>query len=683
MPVDRDRNASASARAMVTGGHELGDGAASLLRSALESTADGILVVDRDGRVALWNKRFVDMWRLPPSLTAGRDDEQLIAAVLEQLADPDGFLAKVRALYATPDAESEDVLDFTDGRRFERSSRPQRLGAEIVGRVWSFRDVTARARAEESLRASDERYRLVARATRDAIWEWDCRANTLHWNGAVSTLFGYAPHEVTTEPTWWDDRLHPDDRARCVAGLRAVLDRGESTWTAEYRFRRGDGSYATVLDCAAVARDAGGRPARVVGAMLDISAQRRLEAELQQAQKMEAVGRLAGGVAHDFNNLLAAIKCNLSLLGDDLRDATAQSGEPTVRQQLEQVRETEVVVDRAAALVRQLLAFSRRQVLKPQRTDLNETVAIVERLLKRVLPPEVALCAMLEPALDTVICDGGQMEQVLINLVLNARDAIATKDQAPGRGIISVTTCNVTLDSPLVDRHCEVPAGHYVMLAVGDTGSGMAPETVDHLFEPFFTTKGPGAGTGLGLATVHGIVLQSGGCITVASRPGGGSTFTIYLPATARSEATAMAEVRLPAPAGALGTRSLVMVVDDEHAIRFAATRVLERAGFQVVSAEHGRRAIEILDDARSAGGRMPSLVLTDLAMPVMGGRELGATLATRYADVPVLYMSAYPVGELSARGLGDSTWPIVQKPFEVGDLITAVRAHLRATVEC
>jgi PAS domain S-box-containing protein len=339
-------------------------------------------------------------------------------------------------------------------------------------------------------------------------------------NRALCETVGYSEAELLG--LTFQDITHPDDLEQDLELLRRML-RGElTTFQLEKRYVHKHGRHVPILLTVSLVRDAGGAPRYFVSQMQDMTERRALEERLRQAAKMEAVGRLAGGVAHDFNNLLTAITCSVSLVSEGL------APDDPARADVEEIR---AAADRAAELTRKLLAFSRQQMLRPTLLDLNEVVRGIERLLQRVLGGDVAVHAALEPALARVHADAGQVEQVLMNLAVNAHDAM------PGGGALVIATANVSLDAPLAHRHGVLEPGAYVTLAVRDTGHGMDEPTLARLFEPFFTTKEVGKGTGLGLATVHGIVHQSGGQIVVESAPRRGTTFTIYLPARERVEA--------------------------------------------------------------------------------------------------------------------------------------------------
>jgi len=386
---------------------------------------------------------------------------------------------------------------------------------------------------------------------------------------------------------------------------------------------------------------------------------RRLEDQLLQAQRMEAVGQLAAGVAHDFNNVLTAVLGSSELL---LLDTPVGS---TTREEIEIIRDA---ATRAQDLIRQLLAFSARQVLQPVVLDLNALVDNVHKMLRRLIGEDITLAAMLAPGLGRVRADPGQLEQVLVNLAVNARDAM------PGGGRLALTTANVDVEPPPpgADAGGPVPPGRYVVLQVTDTGSGMDAITQARIFEPFFTTKPRGRGTGLGLATVYGVVRQSGGHIAVESAPGAGTTFRMYLPRVDAPLAAATAPQRAAAAAGS-GT---ILLVEDERLVRVLARKVLEQAGYRVLAAEGGAQALEL---ARGHSGVI-DLLLTDVVMPEMSGREVVRRLLQERPAVRVLYMSGYSDEAVAQHGVLDAGTSFIAKPFTPTTLATKVREVLEAT---
>src|SRR5437879_2211814 len=380
----------------------------------------------------------------------------------------------------------------------------------------------------------------------------------------ISRLTGYEVEEVL-RPDWLRDNVHPEDRERIRGDLAEQFPTGQ--FTIEYRFRHKDGSYRWILDEGRVRHDATGHAVEVVGAWIDITERKRLETQLRQAQKMEAIGQLAGGVAHDFNNVLTAIAGNAELLQEGFAD-----GDPK-RETVEEIR---TAASRAESLTRQLLAFSRQQILQPRVLEVNRAVAGMEKMLRRLIGEDIDLVSMLPREVGQVVADPSQIEQVILNLAVNARDAM------PTGGRLTIETANVEFDAAYARAHAPAVPGRFVMIGVSDSGAGMTPEVQARVFEPFFTTKAPGKGTGLGLATVYGIVRQSAGFIWVYSEPGQGTAFKIYLPRAAddlrpETASTTVAEAR--------GGDEVILLVEDEAAVRRVALHALQRYGYTVLEA--------------------------------------------------------------------------------------------------
>jgi two-component system, cell cycle sensor histidine kinase and response regulator CckA len=401
-----------------------------------------------------------------------------------------------------------------------------------------------------------------------------------------------------------------------------------------------------------------GHIVRAWGSQRDVTDRRRTLDRLQQAQRMESVGKLAGGIAHEVNNMMSVVLgCSEFVLRrPDLH--------PAVRADVEQVREA---AERSAAITAQLLAFSRRQMLRPVPLDLNAVVRDLEPMLRRTLGETIALDLRLGP-LGSISADRGQLHQVLLNLALNARDAM------PLGGHVAIETAAVELGPLDVAEHPEIRLrqGPYALLRMSDTGHGMDHETARHVFEPFFTTKGIGKGTGLGLSTVYGIVKQSDGYIWVDSEPGHGASFRIYLPLV---DAPVLAREPSSAPGAASGTET-VLVVEDETMVRAMVVRSLREEGYDVLEADSAAEALALLDRS----GADVRLVITDVAMAEIGGRELGLRLAERRPGLPVLYMSGYPLDEVVRRGLLEENQPFLQKPFAPAALLESARALLDAS---
>ncbi len=500
-----------------------------------------------------------------------------------------------------------------------------------------------------SLKESEARKGTILESSPDAVMTFNSAGEVLEFNRAAERTFGTGHSPAMKQ--LWSEVIAPSWLA---AGDSPGRDFGKP---AEITARGTDGvEFPAELTVS---------PARVSGQTIytvwlrNITERRDLEAQLWRSQKMEAVGRLAGGVAHDFNNLLTVITGY-----SDLILSTLPAREPW-RHMVEEIKNAG---DRASALTRQLLAFSRRQVLAPRPLDLNAIVANLDKLLRRLIGEDIDIINALDPALWTVKADPGQIEQVLVNLAVNARDAM------PDGGHLKIKTANATIGLDEARRHNPpMTPGQYVMLSVTDAGCGMDQNTQTHFFEPFFTTKPEGQGTGLGLSTVYGIVKQSGGYIWVESQPGRGATFTIYLPRTHETASTATPPV--PEAAAAPGGEETILVAEDEPAVRELAQSVLESAGYTVLEASCGDEAIRIA----LSHERPIHLLLTDVVMPQMSGPELAKAMETVSPNTAVVYMSGYAERSVVQQGIVRPGATLIQKPFRPADLVKEIRKALDA----
>jgi len=470
----------------------------------------------------------------------------------------------------------------------------------------------------------------------------------------MKQVLGYDAGEAL-DPAWWTAAVHPDD-------LKQLPDRtGEAAFEEgmrEYRIRRKDGVWRLVRDQQHPQRDLEGLLTEAVGTLLDITDYRQLTEQLRQAQKMEAIGRLAGGVAHDFNNLLTVIRsyCDLVLL---------EMGEADPRRP--ELLEIRSAADRASDLAKQMLAFSRKRVIVPRALDLNEVIRSLYLMLGRLSSAPIELALRLTDGLGAIKADQGQLEQVLLNLAVNAADAM------PTGGHLTIETANVTLDAEYARQHRGVTPGEYVLVSVNDTGTGMDSETLDHIFEPFFTTKPVGKGTGLGLATAYGIVTQSGGHIWVYSEPGHGTTFKVYFPRVDEEVSVPRARaVGTPAPEMKRPTET-VLVVEDEPSVRTTLTRILQRQGYKVLPASHGGEAMRVASETLET----IDLVISDLMMPEMSGRDFIKRFSAARPTTRVLFMSGYTNDEAMQRGLLDQGQTFIEKPFTVEQITRKVREVL------
>ena len=490
----------------------------------------------------------------------------------------------------------------------------------------------------------------IVESSEEAIISSSLDGTITSFNRSAEQLFGYTAKEAIGQPV---SILYPPNQVDPVASKRRDIIEGRHISATEVTRRRKDGSLVTVALTVSPIKDARGVTVGVSGISRDVSERQQVEAQLRQAQKMEAVGRLAGGVAHDFNNLLTIINGNTDVLIRLLQHN---------KRAIEMLRDIQQAGERAAGLTQQLLAYSRKQMLQPEVLDLNAVVTDARTMLARLIGEDIEVTVVTDPSLRWVKADAGQLGQVLMNLCVNARDAM------PSGGTIVIRTANIVMNGSEWPEVSDPPQGPYVELSVTDTGSGMDAETQKHLFEPFFTTKERGKGTGLGLATVYGIVKQSGGFIRAETAKGAGTTFRVYLPAVDagvghRTRGT------LATPRG----RETVLVVEDEPRVRSLMRLMLQRAGYTVLEAEDGVQAVELA----AAHGPDLDLLVTDVVMPRMSGPQVADALRAARPGLSVIFISGYTGDAMLRHGVGERATPFLQKPFTMTDLTRKVRQVL------
>ena len=536
-----------------------------------------------------------------------------------------------------------------DGTEFPVTIQFKRMPYKDIGdaSVASVRDIS-------ELREQQRRFQIIAEASADIIYEWDIASDELLWHGNIDGELGYDVGKIEHTIAGWLKFIHPDDiptLSEAVDHHRKSVEPIEFT----YRVRRKDGTWAHWQDRGYPVVGADGLPKKWIGACSDVTIQKNTEAQLRQSQKMEAVGRLAGGIAHDLNNLLTPILGYCQLLDLDLKPESVHR---------QTVLEIKNAGNRARDLVSQLLAFSRKQPLKKKNLSLRMAIQNVEKLLIRTIPENIHLKTDLAEDSSRVFADIGQLEQILLNLSINAADAM------PDGGTLTIGCSRETIvKEDKINRPGLLP-GTYATLKVSDTGQGMDKETAEHIFEPFFTTKGD-HGTGLGLAMVYGIVKQHNGSIFVESHEGRGTTFSVFfnLVEVEDSAPEARAENTVEQTHG----KETILLVEDNVQVRSFTERVLERFGYEVLSAEDGPSALETLE--QFAG--QVDLLFTDVFMPRMNGKELFDKISADYPRMKVLYMSGYSDNVIANRGVLDSNTHLIQKPYEIDVLIQAIRKLL------
>jgi len=591
-----------------------------------------------------------------PDDLVGRDYLVLIAP--EERARIDGYrVARLRGEPAPPRYEAQGVA--RDGTPIwleilasiiSWNGRPAVLG--------TFLDITERKRAQGALERLSRRHELILASAGEGIFGQDSEGITMFMNPAAATMLGWPPEEIVGRPM--HELIHHSRRdgtpySRTECPIYAAFRDGRVRHGEHEVFWRRDGTSFPVEYTTTPMRAEDGRVMGAVVTFRDVTEREQLEAQIRQAQKMDAVGQLAGGIAHDFNNLLTVIKGRAEILQRRLRP------DGTHAHDFDLIKRT---ADRASALVQQLLAFSRKQVLQPRVLDLNAVVAEMSTMLRRLIGEHVLLHTETDPTLWRVKADLVQIEQVIMNLVVNARDAM------PGGGDLTLRTGNVELDGAFARQHPGARPGPHVILAVGDTGLGMDAATQARVFEPFFTTKGPGTGSGLGLSTAYGIVKQSNGYIAVESAPGRGSTFSVYLP---RVDAAADPLPTPPAEEAVAHRPATVLVVDDEEAVREITRDILVEHGYTVLEAANGREALRLCE-ARSDPIH---LLLTDVVMPGMSGVELGQRLTRLRPEVKVLHMSGYMDAESVRKDVVEAGRTLLPKPFTPNALLAKVQEML------
>jgi two-component system cell cycle sensor histidine kinase/response regulator CckA len=612
-----------------------------LIAAIVESSDDAIVSRTLDGSVLSWNAGAERLFGYAAGEMIGRSIDVLVPAGSDEL--PTIFEQLQRGERVAP-FETQRV--HKDGRLMDVSSTIAPIrdeGGRIFAAAAISRDVSERKRDERALR----QLAAIVESSDDAIISTGIGGVIRSWNRGAERLYGYSADEMIGRTASF---LEPDERDGEISDVFERLRSGREVLNFETVRLRKDGTPIHVSLTASPIRDQSGEIVAASVIVRDIGERIALEGQLRQSQKMEAIGRLAGGIAHDFNNLLTVI----SGYSDVLLEGKDRASEP-------ELGEIQAAAQRATILTAQLLAFSRQQVLQPHTINLNEVVDGITPMLTRLIGSDMELVVALDPSLHVVLADPNQIERVLLNLVINARDAM------PSGGKLTIETNNAHLDADYVEAHEGATVGPHAMIAVTDTGVGMDADTIARAFEPFFTSRPLGVGTGLGLSTVHGIVKQSGGNIWVYSEAGKGSSFKVYLPASDKSVASP--RQKGPEAEGPAGNET-ILIVEDEDAVRALTARVLEARGYSTLVADGPEAALRLVEE----NGTVVDLLLTDLVMPGMGGRELAKRIGERFPSLAVLFMSGY-AGEAATRnGALETGGAFLQKPFSASQLARKIR---------
>jgi PAS domain S-box-containing protein len=641
-----------------------------LMSAALEATADGIIATDSDGAITGFNEQYLRMFRVDRSLVERHDHHYVVAHISSQLEDPEAFRARIKEIYTTAPPDSFDELRMRDGRVYERFSKVQLVNGEQVGRVWSFRDVTAHVQAQEQLRSLNQRLgrrveertdalrkseqqflQLVLGVEDVAIYMIDTTGLINTWNPGAERIKGYASEEIVGKhfSVFYTD----EDRARHTPEHALSIATQKGKYEAEGWRVRKDGSrfWASVLVDAI--RDSSGKLLGFAKITRDMTEWRAMQEQLHQAQKMEAIGQLTGGVAHDFNNLLTVILGNLDTIGRLTPPQDAR-----LKRAVDQATRG---AQRAATLTQQLLAFSRRQPLNPKPTEVNRLVSGISELIRRTLNENISIETVLGAGVWRIEIDAHQLESALLNLAVNARDAMKNG------GKLTIETANAHLDERYAANYAEIDPGQYVVICVSDTGTGMSKDVLARAFDPFYTTKPIGQGTGLGLSQVYGFVKQSGGHVKLYSEVGEGTTVKIYLPRYTGGQVDLEPEPQPYVPQGA--SREVILVVEDDDDVRQFSSDSLRELGFSVLEANDGPSALRVLELRPDV-----KMLFTDVGLPGINGRELVEAARKRRPQLKVLFTSGYARNAIVHQGRLDQGVQLLTKPFTRAQLAARVR---------
>ena len=625
------------------------DETVALLQATLDASDAGILVIDRDGHITLYNRRFLDLFGLTAEAFDSGGLPWLMEALAPQLQNPEVMVGGPLSGW-TPAAGARQQLRFKDGRVLERLASPQEIGGAVAGVVVSYRDVTAAAQAIAALQEHRDLLEQAQGLARVGSWVAELGGDgRMSWSAETGRIFGLPPEQYPRTFGEVMNLVHEEDRQRLIDGGAAVL--AGQPLDVEHRIVRPDGEIRWVHEKGQVIRDADGNPASIFGTIQDVTERRSMETRLHQLQKLEAIGRLAGGVAHDLNNALTAIIGFAEITYESLGPQhPARSG-------LDEIRRAAA---RAEAVTRELLAFSRRQLLRPTICSPAEIVDGIGRVLEPLVSSSIRLQCRVAADVPPIFCDRERLEQAVLKLAVNACDAM------PLGGELTLAVARVEIGAAYARLHPPLTPGSYVELKVADTGAGIAPDAQAHLFEPFFTTKEIGKGTGLGLPMVYGTIKQNGGFIFAESALGQGTAFRLFFPPAA-------AKAPAAGPTSPRTAPTCVLVVEPEPSLQTFVSAALGRSAHRMVAAGSIDEALTVLADKNES----IDVLLVDAEAPGIAGTELMAAVRKRHAQLPIILMTRYGAEQPDQAALPESV-TILPKPFTPQELDAAIASRRR-----
>ena len=635
-----------------------------LVQSIIDHSPTLIFLKDTEGRYLLINKQFSELFNISAEQILGDTGAcSMNPAIISNFQDSDMKVVNSKRPY-----EFEiSVPDNGKGKRIFNAVKFPLFDGD--GKVYAIggiaNDITDRKRAETVLHQRDRKIRDIVETSSDWFWATDENARFTYSNPAIEELLGYRQDEIAGRQSF--DLIHPDDRerARNIFQEACANQAGWKNIHLRWKNKKGDyrileGKSAPIIHVDGSLRGFRGTERDITERIRMEQDREKLELQLRQSQKMEAIGQLAGGIAHDFNNILTVILGHAELAGLVLDKETPNKN--MLRNNLDEIQQS---AQRAAVLTSQLLAFSRRQISQPESININHIILDMEKMLRRLITEDISLNLSTDPQLKSIMIDPNQLQQVIMNLVINSRDAIT------GNGMITIETENVELDQHFTSAHAGSHSGQNVRLSVTDTGCGMDNETIQRIFEPFFSTKPTGQGTGLGLSMVYGIIKQAHGYITVYSEPGNGTTVKIYFPVN--DDLTTIAGTTPTSIEKSPGGTETILVCEDDDTVRKLTVKMLEDAGYKVLAAEHAAQALNLIQNRDEP----TELLITDLIMPGMNGEELAVAVKELIPTIKTLYFSGYTANTISEHGIIAGDIEFLQKPFSRNELLTQVRRIL------